>query len=131
MSFRCACLLDCREGALLLVRIRDNRLWYLPGGTIEPGEEPEETLVREIAEELGVILLPHTITPRATVTGPALGRQGDVELVCFEAKWEGEMRPLAEVSEVAYIDLDCTVLMAPAVRLLVEAAGLKSVRAAA
>lgn len=49
-----------REGRYLAVQrpegFRMAGKWEFPGGKIEPGEEPGHTLVRELEEELGVIV---------------------------------------------------------------------------
>ncbi|MFC7274961.1 NUDIX domain-containing protein [Paractinoplanes rhizophilus] len=39
---------------LLLVRRGDNGKWSLPAGMIDPGEQPSDTVVREVYEETGV-----------------------------------------------------------------------------
>lgn len=52
-----------REGRLLLLEDRWGR-WGLPSGFVEKGEPPEETLRREVFEELGVecrVLAPHSV----------------------------------------------------------------------
>lgn len=52
-----AAITDAR-GRLLLAQRTDGRdlagLWEFPGGKCEPGESPEQALVRELQEELGI-----------------------------------------------------------------------------
>lgn len=45
-----------RRGEVLLTHWRRGKLhgWTLPGGGIEDGEDPEETVVREVFEETGL-----------------------------------------------------------------------------
>ncbi|MFK0385463.1 8-oxo-dGTP diphosphatase MutT [Agrobacterium sp. NPDC090273] len=53
-----ACALLDRDGRILLAQRPEGKslagLWEFPGGKVEQGETPEETLVRELEEELGV-----------------------------------------------------------------------------
>jgi len=117
---RRACLLETVDDTLLLVRVRDHELWYLPGGTIEAGESAEQALIREISEELSVTLDPDSLVHDCTIVGPALGREGEVELNCFRARWEGQMKTAAEISDVAFVRYSNTAIMAPAVKILVQ-----------
>jgi len=53
-----ACALIDADRRVLLAQRPEGKamagLWEFPGGKIEPGETPEETVIRELREELGV-----------------------------------------------------------------------------
>ncbi len=53
-----ACALVDSDGRILLAQRPEGKslagLWEFPGGKVEPGETPEETLIRELDEELGI-----------------------------------------------------------------------------
>jgi 8-oxo-dGTP diphosphatase len=53
-----ACALIDVDGRVLISQRPEGKalagLWEFPGGKLEPGERPEETLIRELHEELGI-----------------------------------------------------------------------------
>lgn len=49
------------EGRVLLQRRTDDGTWCLPGGYVEPGEAPRETVVRETREETGLRAEPNEL----------------------------------------------------------------------
>lgn len=53
-----ACALVDGDGRVLIAQRPEGKqlagMWEFPGGKVEPGETPEETVVRELREELGI-----------------------------------------------------------------------------
>lgn len=55
-----AIVLNDRKEVLLQLR-SDTKTWGLPGGAMDPGEEPAEAVVREVLEETGVTVVPERV----------------------------------------------------------------------
>ena len=62
-----ACVLLDGEGRVLLAKRPEGRplagLWEFPGGKIEAGEKPEDALLRELREELGIAIAKQDLAP--------------------------------------------------------------------
>jgi 8-oxo-dGTP pyrophosphatase MutT (NUDIX family) len=65
------------NGQVLLGRRADTGIWALPGGIIEPGEEPADAAVREIFEETGVVAIPEALAA-VTVCEQITYHNGDI-----------------------------------------------------
>ena len=67
-----ACALVDVDGRVLIGQRPDNKalggLWEFPGGKVEPGETPEETLIRELEEELSIAVKPACLAPLSFVS---------------------------------------------------------------
>ena len=62
-----ACALIDPDGRVLLAQRPQGKpmagLWEFPGGKVETGERPEETLIRELEEELGIVVKEACLAP--------------------------------------------------------------------
>ena len=62
-----ACALVDTDGRVLLAQRPEGKpmagLWEFPGGKVETGERPEETLIRELEEELGIVVKEACLAP--------------------------------------------------------------------
>ncbi|APF36020.1 NTP pyrophosphohydrolase [Chelatococcus daeguensis] len=62
-----ACALLDVDGRVLIAQRPEGKqlagLWEFPGGKVEPGERPEETLIRELHEELGITVAEPCLAP--------------------------------------------------------------------
>jgi len=67
LVFVAACALIDTDGRVLIAERPAGRpmagLWEFPGGKVETGETPEATLIRELKEELGIVVKEACLAP--------------------------------------------------------------------
>ncbi len=100
-----ACALVDADGRVLIAQRPQGKpmagLWEFPGGKVENGERPEQTLIRELNEELGITVVEDCLAPLAF----ASHAYPDFHLlmplyVC--RRWEGTVRA-TEGQQLAWV----------------------------
>lgn len=91
-----ACAMIDEDGRVLIAQRPEGRsmagLWEFPGGKVEPGEYPEAALIREMKEELGVIIDESCLAP-LTFASHAYDDFHLLMPLFACRKWGGEIAP--------------------------------------
>jgi 8-oxo-dGTP diphosphatase len=91
-----ACALIDTDNRVLIAQRPEGRdmtgLWEFPGGKVEPNETPETALIRELEEELGIVVKPPCLAP-FTFASHAYPKFHLLMPLYVCRRWEGEVTP--------------------------------------
>lgn len=96
-----------KDRKILMSRPKGKELFISPGGKIQPKEDPEEALMRELNEELGILVATEDLEKFGTFSAIAVEQADTKQLqmdVFFVKRWRGEIQPGNEIEEIRWID---------------------------
>ncbi|KNB50519.1 NUDIX hydrolase [Streptomyces caatingaensis] len=109
-------------GRILCARPRGKDVFFVPGGKREGAESDLDTLVREIREELDVVLDPASAVHVGTYESgaPDLPEGAVVRMACYTAAHRGVPVPSAEIEETEWFSYGDRERVPPVDRLLFD-----------
>ena len=99
-------LLRRDDGRLLFVDQRHSEGWALPGGLLRRGEDPDDAVVREVAEEIGVSLTSSELPVPVAAVNPRVRRVDLVYVLDAPADARPQQEDAAEVRRVGWFAAD-------------------------
>lgn len=95
-----------KDKKIIMVREGKNKdVFYMLGGTVEPGEADDESLIREVQEEAGVKIKVATLKYLNEFQDTAHGRENTlVNIKLYLGDLDGQPVPTSEIEEIQYFD---------------------------
>lgn len=100
-----AALIIRPDGHTLLCRKANTAMFMQPGGKLEPGESTAAALVRELNEELGLVLAESALTPLGRFEAIA-ANEPDATVIadCFLVEAAAPVAPAREIAELVWVN---------------------------
>lgn len=97
--------IEVTEGKILCTRSFGKTKFYIPGGKRDYNESDEETLIREVKEELDVTINPKTIQFVGIFKAQADGKAEGIEvkMSCYKASYKGKLKASNEIEEIHWL----------------------------
>ena len=97
--------IEIKDQAILSTKSYGKDRFYIPGGKREAGETDEQTLCREILEELDVSLDKSSINFFGVFEAQAHGHQEGilVRMSCYTADYSGKLKAKSEIEEIQWL----------------------------
>ena len=91
-----------RDMSVLATVSKGRDLFYMPGVQRERGETDEQTLIREIKEELSVNIISQSIRYYGTFTAQAHAKPKGtvVKITCYTGEFAGELKPSSGIEKM-------------------------------
>lgn len=98
--------IEIQNGKILSTKSKGKTVYYIPGGKRELGETDEQTLVREVLEELNVQILTTTIKYVGTFSAQSDGDKKGVivKMTCYTAQFTGTLKASNEIEELRWLN---------------------------
>jgi len=96
--------LPLKDRKVLFARSHGQALFYCVGGKRDGNETDEETLAREILEEVDVVIALPTVRHLHTFVGSAHNDPTrELRMACYAAEGDGEPKASSEIAELKWL----------------------------
>lgn len=101
-------LIKIENGKILSTKSKGKNKYYIPGGKRENDESDEQTLIREIKEELSVDIIKESIEYVGTFKAQSDGAMEGiiVKMTCYKANYKGDLIADNEIEEIRWLNFN-------------------------